>query len=216
MLPNMSMDSQTEFAPRRVPIQLRGEKRVAELLEAAAAVFAEVGYDAATMRDIAARAGASIGSLYQFYPNKDVVARALKTQYCEELRNLWGDLVSVGAKTTTSRLVDHFLDVTISAIEEHPAIIRLMDAPRSTNPSADIRESLRQQLVELFLARKPRMSPINAHRYAEITVQMVRALLWLYVDAELSEREALIAEIKSALVSYLSPRLGDSRSHRRK
>ena len=82
----MSMGSQTEIAPRRIPIQARGEQRVARLLEAAAAIFAEVGYDAATMRDIAARAGASIGSLYQFFPNKEVVARAMKTQYCQTLR----------------------------------------------------------------------------------------------------------------------------------
>ena len=184
----MSINSRTELAPRRIPIQLRGEKRVAELLQAAAAIFAEVGYDAATMRDIAGRAGASIGSLYQFFPNKDVVARALKTQYCRELRELWATLVATSAKTTTSRLVDQFLTVTITAIEERPAIIRLMDAPRSTDPASDIRESLRQQLVELFLARKPGMSQISARRYAEITVQMVRALLWLYVDIEPYER----------------------------
>jgi len=203
----MSMESQTEFAPRRVPIQERGEKRVAGLLQAAAAIFAEVGFEAATMRDIAERAGASIGSLYQFFPNKEVVARAVKTQHCQGVKELWASLVAVSAKTTTSRLVDQFLKVTIRAIEEHPAIIRLMDAPRSTDPAADIKESLRQQLVELFLVRKPRMSPIQAHRYAEITVQMVRALLWLYADSEASEREALVAEMKSALVNYLSPRL---------
>jgi AcrR family transcriptional regulator len=118
----MSMESQTELAPRRIPIQERGEKRVAGLLEAAAAIFAEVGFEAATMRDIAERAGASIGSLYQFFPNKEVVARAIKTQYCQELKKLWASLVAVSAKTTTSRLVDQFLNVTIRAIEEHPAI----------------------------------------------------------------------------------------------
>src|SRR5271170_2714785 len=184
----MSMESQTELAPRRIPMQERGEKRVAGLLEADAAIFAEVGFEAATMRDIAERAGGSIGSLYQCFPSKDVVARELKTQYCQELKELWPRLVVVSAKTTTSRLVDQLLNVTIMTIEKHPAIIRLMDAPRSTHPAADIKESLRQQLVELFLTRKPRMSTIKAHRYAEITVQMVRALLWLYVDTEPAER----------------------------
>jgi AcrR family transcriptional regulator len=203
----MSTESETELAPRRIPIQERGEKRVAGLLQAAAAIFAEVGFEAATMSDIAERAGGSIGSLYQFFPSKDVLARELKTQYCQELKELWAGLVAVSGKTSTSRLVDQFLHVTITAIEEHPAIVRLMDAPRSTNPAADIKESLRQQLVELFLTRKPRMSPIKAHRYAEITVQMVRALLWLHVETKPPEREALVAEMKSALVNYLSPRL---------
>ena len=82
-----------------------------------------------------------------------------------------------------------------------------MDAPRSTGPSANIKESLREQLAELFLTRKPRMSPIKAHLYAEVTVQIIRALLWLYLENERSEREPLVTEMKSALVNYLSPRL---------
>jgi Tetracyclin repressor-like, C-terminal domain len=45
------------------------------------------------------------------------------------------------------------------------------------------------------------------HRYAEITVQMIRAILWLYLENERSEREALVSEMKSALVNYLTPRL---------
>jgi AcrR family transcriptional regulator len=203
----MSMGSRTELAPRRIPIQERGEQRVAGLLEAAAAIFSEVGYEAATMRDIAKRAGASIGSLYQFFPNKEIVARAIKTQYCQELKELWANLVAVSAKTPTIRLIDQFLNVTIKAIEQHPAIIRLMDAPRSANPAADIKQSLRDQLVELFLTRKPRMSLNKAHRYAEITVQMIRTILWLYLENERSEREALVAEMKSAVVNYLAPRL---------
>lgn len=180
---------------------------MAGLLKAAAAIFAEVGYEAATMRDIAARAGASIGSLYQFFPNKEVVARAIKTQYCQELKELWANLVAVMAKKPTIPVIDEFLNVTIKTIERHPAIIRLMDAPRSSNPSPDIKRSLREQLVTLFLARKPRLSRNKAHRYAEITVQMIRAILWLYLENEPSEREALVSEMKSALVNYLTARL---------
>jgi AcrR family transcriptional regulator len=203
----LSMGSQIEIAPRRIPIQERGEQRVAGLLEAAAAIFAEVGYEAATMRDIAGRAGASIGSLYQFFPNKEVVARAIKTQYCQELKERWAGLVAVSAKTPTIQVIDEFLNVTIKAIEQHPAIIRLMDAPRSASPAPDIKESLREQLVALFLTRKPRISRNKAHRYAEITIQMIRAMLWLYLENERSDREALVSEMKSALVNYLTPRL---------
>ena len=52
----------------------RGRERVAALLAAAATVFAERGYEAATMTEVAARAGASIGSLYQFFPTKELLA----------------------------------------------------------------------------------------------------------------------------------------------
>src|SRR5580700_10899327 len=71
------MSSNTETTVARAPKRARGKQRVAELLEAAAAVFAEKGYEAATMTEIAARAGAPIGSLYQFFPAKETLADVL-------------------------------------------------------------------------------------------------------------------------------------------
>ncbi|MDQ2711302.1 MAG: TetR/AcrR family transcriptional regulator, partial [Acidobacteriota bacterium] len=62
------MASRSLITPRRVPRQERGERRVAALLEAAAAEIAEMGCEGATMSGIAERAGACIGSLYQFFP----------------------------------------------------------------------------------------------------------------------------------------------------
>ena len=54
---------------------------MAGLLEAAEAVIAEIGYEAATMSAIAERAGAAIGSLYQFFPSKACITQALRTEY---------------------------------------------------------------------------------------------------------------------------------------
>src|SRR5215813_13411256 len=74
---------------RRIPQQQRGERRVAELLKAAASEFAEVGYDAATMKAIAERAGASIGAIYQYFPNKQAVVNALRNQYVSKIEKHW-------------------------------------------------------------------------------------------------------------------------------
>jgi hypothetical protein len=193
-------------------MQERGEKRVAGLLEAAAAIFAEV--DPRRRRCAISRSvPGSIGSLYQFFPSKDVVARELKTQYCQELKELWARLVVVSAKTTTSRLVDQLLNVTIRAIEKHPAIIRLMDAPRDSSRSRyqGIASTTARRIVSYAEAADipdQGASPCGNYRPdGEGVVQMVRALLWLYVETEPPEREALVAEMKSALVNYLSPRL---------
>ena len=59
-------------APRR-----RKDTRPAELLEAALAVFAEKGFAAARMEDIAARAGAAKGTIYLYFPSKEAVFEAL-------------------------------------------------------------------------------------------------------------------------------------------
>jgi AcrR family transcriptional regulator len=67
----------------RAPKRERGKQRVAALLDAGAALFAERGYDATTMTAIAERAGAAIGSLYQFFPSKEAVAEALFDRFAE-------------------------------------------------------------------------------------------------------------------------------------
>src|SRR5258708_32327623 len=82
---NMRIDSQmssgVEIGGARLPKLQRGKQRVAQLLNAAAAIFGEKGYETATMTEIAARAGAPIGSLYQFFPSKEVLADTLVQNY---------------------------------------------------------------------------------------------------------------------------------------
>ncbi|WP_375389834.1 TetR/AcrR family transcriptional regulator [uncultured Amnibacterium sp.] len=71
----------------RTPTRLaRGERRAALILEAAVAVFARVGVERATTNAIAAEAGISPGSLYQFFRDKQDIAVALGRRYAAELR----------------------------------------------------------------------------------------------------------------------------------
>ena len=82
-----------ELAEAKEPKRERGKQRVASLLDAGAALFAEKGYEATTMTEIAARAGAAIGSLYQFFPSKEVLAQALFSRYTERAMALLDDLM---------------------------------------------------------------------------------------------------------------------------
>ncbi|SCG02877.1 transcriptional regulator, TetR family [Streptomyces sp. MnatMP-M27] len=63
--------------PRKQPRQARAELTKQRILTAAAHVFAEYGYAAGTTNRIAERARISIGSLYQYYPNKDAILAEL-------------------------------------------------------------------------------------------------------------------------------------------
>src|ERR1700691_5237684 len=89
------MSSEAEVAAPRAPKRQRGKERVAQLLAAGAAVFAAKGYEAATMTEIAARAGAPIGSLYQFFPSKEALADTLVQNY---LALLVADLEALEAR----------------------------------------------------------------------------------------------------------------------
>src|SRR5271168_5636245 len=76
----------------RAPKRRRGMLRVASLMDAAAAVIAERGFESATMAEIAARAGAQIGSLYRFFPNKEIIADALIHRYGERIEEAFGKI----------------------------------------------------------------------------------------------------------------------------
>lgn len=71
------------IAPRRRPLQARSKDKVSWLLEAAAQVFRAEGYGATTNR-IAERAGVSIGTLYEYFPNKEALLLALAERHVAE------------------------------------------------------------------------------------------------------------------------------------
>src|SRR5579859_5809340 len=106
---------------RRQPKQTRGEERIAAILEAAAHVFQEVGFDAATTDMIAQRAHTAIGSLYDFFPNKEAIAQRLCEQFCEELRVLFeGILTDELVQVPLSQLIDDILDPLVQYHQMHP------------------------------------------------------------------------------------------------
>lgn len=64
-------------SPRKRPVQERSRRTVEAILEAAAQVLERRGYAGTTTDRIAERAGVSVGSLYQYFPNKDSILLAL-------------------------------------------------------------------------------------------------------------------------------------------
>ena len=80
--PNSSSSSKLNKM-RRQPQQARSQERVRQILDVAEQLFVEMGYDSTTTRAIAARAGISVGSLYQFFPDKEAILKALAIQYMQ-------------------------------------------------------------------------------------------------------------------------------------
>lgn len=204
------MPTKTEL--RRLPRQLRGRQRVEELLDAAAAEISGAGYDAATMSSIAARAGASIGSLYQFFPNKVAIVQALRERYCDEFAAMWAPLATEakrvsGKELAWKELAIRLVDSTVSFAERHPAFLALLDAPASTCSTTQVRQRFQKLVATFLLARKPRLAPEKALRLATMTLQMIKAMNFLYRDLSAKERRVYAEEFKILLSCYLERRM---------
>lgn len=66
-----------DIAPRKIPSQKRAKENVERILKAAATLLDKKGYDYLTTITIAKEAGASVGSLYQYFPNKHAIMVSL-------------------------------------------------------------------------------------------------------------------------------------------
>lgn len=204
----MSMDSDNS-TDRRIPQQERSERRVAELLEAAASELAEVGYDAATMKAIAKRARASIGAIYQYFPDKEAVVSALRTRYVNEMEEHWRKLEEATAGLSISERTQSFVDAMIRFMGEHPASVTILDAPTNSKRDKETRDRFRLRLANVFRTRRPAISPQQAYRVACVAVQMIKSMNALYAETKPHERFEIIKEYKLALSAYLEKRLLD-------
>jgi AcrR family transcriptional regulator len=101
-------------AARRAPKQLRSRRTVARILHAAARVFAEDGFEAATTNRVAERAEVSVGSLYQFFPNKAALLLALRRDWMQRVH----DHLGAALAPQPFRPLTQILDDVIKAFED--------------------------------------------------------------------------------------------------
>jgi AcrR family transcriptional regulator len=192
----------------KIPRQTRGQRRVAGLLDAAESVLAHHGYEATTMSAVAGRAGASIGSLYQFFPNKQAITQALRSRYAGEYDELCAPIEAKAKTLNLPALVDHLIELNITFVEDHPAFVALLDAPHSSRIPAALRTRLLDRFAGFFLARKPRMSKQKAGQIALVTLHILKGLNQLYAETPAARKRQFIKEFKAALSGYLGSRMG--------
>jgi AcrR family transcriptional regulator len=159
------------------------------------------------MTEIAERAGASIGAVYQYFPNKEAIVGALRSQYGDEMRERWSDLEEFTAEMPVKQLAHRFVAVVVQFLEEHPAYFAVLDAPVKFRRDQEARIRLREQLAGVFRNRKPALSRESAFRMANVSLQIIKSMNALYRDASFQERQELVKEYKFALTAYLEARM---------
>ncbi|WP_300295246.1 TetR/AcrR family transcriptional regulator [Ferrovibrio sp.] len=202
------MSSQKASALSKPPQRRRGRERVAALLAAGAQVIAEKGYDGATMTEIAARAGASIGSLYQFFPTKAAVADALLEQYMAAVHAHLDGIEAQAATAPLADLAQALCHALVTMRAANPALVVLIENG-TIDPAmiATIRRAMRQRVVAILRRRARRMPAAELAAMAAAVLQMMKSAAAMHADATLPGRKAALEELCRMLCGYLQARL---------
>lgn len=188
----------------RVPRQERGRQRVAALLQAASEIFVEKGYDAATMTEIAARAKASIGSLYQFFPTKELLADALRRNYGNALIDDMARMKVLDTKTP-EELANRFIQDFLDFITGHPAWMVIAGAqPATPEHRNNIRQRQYEQITRALLTKAPHLPQDQVRRIATTIQQILKTAFFLTQDVAPEDQPTALADLKEMLGMYLS------------
>jgi AcrR family transcriptional regulator len=221
---NNSSSSIKERSPRRQPKQKRGKERVEKILIAAAEVFTEVGYAAATTQQIADRAQTAIGSIYQFFPDKLAIFHALEEvhyQRCEGIDqaiNQW--VLDVDIQRPLADVISEFID-RYTEFFAHPisrCVVYQFYQPHVPGLylifNQDNQDCLEQQSIsrhaDFYQRRNPKLSRHKSELLSEVAhgisnSMFIKALK--RTDPKLQQE--LFSELKDLLYGYLDPHIGD-------
>src|SRR5919202_462961 len=181
---------------RRQPKQKRSQQRVERILEAAAEVFASVGYEAATTHEIATRAGTAIGSLYQFFPDKLAIFHALEERHMEQVRAIHAKLLTPQmAQQPLEYMVQQIVE-TFAVYFEHPGpkvvYIQYFVAPEMFKYFDDrFNQGLIKEFATLLRLRNPALSQGKSELLAEVCLQCYNSLLLVALRSDCTHRKQL-------------------------
>jgi AcrR family transcriptional regulator len=196
------------------PKRQRGRLRVAAILDAGAAAFAERGYDAATMTEIAARSNTAIGSLYRFFPTKEVLADALLAWYAELIGKALDEITQRATRLSPSALANAFVDLVLDLQSERAAAIALIGARSDTaDRRTMLRDAMRRQIATILMTASATLPQAKADSMAVLLLHILKAVPG-FTQEKAATRESLVGEARELTRLYISRAFSDGGDRR--
>jgi AcrR family transcriptional regulator len=121
------MARRPQTSPRKIASQKRSRSTIEALVEATARVLRKEGYDRASTNKIAATAGVSIGSLYQYFPSKEALVAAVIERHSHELSQVVRDTFLEVASRSIEIAMRELVIAAIDAHRVDPKLHRVLD-----------------------------------------------------------------------------------------
>lgn len=203
------MPARRPLSPRKHPVQQRAQATVEAVLQAAGSVFSKEGYAAGTTNRIAERAGVSIGTLYQYFPNKDAIVVALVERHVREANALVERMLA-GQVGPVDAMVRRYVEAMVALHEEDPRLHRMLfeqaPHPAALNDALDHVEDATIAAITALLKAHPDVKVKHPEVAAYVLVQSVEALCHRFVlhpPRSLKTRACFVEDVVAMLAAYL-------------
>jgi AcrR family transcriptional regulator len=200
---------QPQLRPRKEPRQRRAAETRARILDAARAVVEEHGYAHGTTNRIAAAAGLSVGSLYQYFPNKDAILVELVDAHIEAGTTALEAALAGAEGASLEALVGAATSALVALHAEDRRLHRVLfeEAPRPPAQLARLRalEAGLTERVAALLAAHPEVRAPDVRVAARLVIDAVESLVHRVATDETSAipDDVLAREITRMVVAYL-------------
>ena len=195
---------------RKSPQQARSRDMVERIVAAGRQVLVAHGYDAFSTNRVAAAAGVSPGSLYQYFPDKAAILDVVIDRYWDEVAERVAASLADRIGDTGPGMVRATADALVSALEADPVVLRVVAEELPIGRNRDRRAALERRVRELattYLAARPETSRRPAPAVAAWVVVLAvenLALRWVLDQPEAVSRDQLLDEMGALVAGYLS------------
>jgi len=197
--------------PRKSPRQSRARATVETIIEAAARILETVGPEGFNTNAVAASAGVSVGSLYQYFPSKQALIAELSRRNAEAVLD---GLAEVSAATAGKPLEARLAAFVRFAIDQQcarPKLSRVLDQLEEgldlTTDAAATTPDILAVLAPVLAADAPPTDPADVLAIASDCLALVRALIDAALDRGPVDQAGLERNTIGALLGYLGASL---------
>jgi AcrR family transcriptional regulator len=202
---------------RRAPMQRRSAERVQRMLDAAQELVGDLGYDAVTTTLIAERAGVSIGSLYQFFPDKQAVVRAVALRNLELFTLRMEALNERGEFQDWWSFVSLVMDEYVAMHHDVPGfrVIRFGDVAdlHLLDPSRDNDSVVADRFVEVIGTMIDFEAGTDPHLQLVIAIKIADTLTRLAFERDPKGDPMVLDEAKRIIREHLVREFGEPAPH---
>ncbi|BBK43427.1 TetR family transcriptional regulator [Allostella vacuolata] len=167
-------------SPRKRPLQGRSKHTVAMILEATARVLTSHGYDRTTTNLVAETAGVSIGSLYEYFPNKEGLVAALASAHVAELVARVDAVLALPCEETPRAVVAALVRAGLEAHRVAPALHKVLveQVPRigALADAMAVSAVLQAKIAADLQRRAPALPPARVRMVALVLETCIEAL----------------------------------------